>query len=146
MLGLPAVRRSETAFAATLPASFADFATARSTDFFRQNRYKWRRLAKLGAVEVCFPSDQAERDEIVQVAAEQKTEWLTHYGLPNIFGRPQVREFYERLTNTPFQSGGIVAASLRVGQRVVATIRVRDSGADTIFCSPATTENGRSIR
>ena len=32
-----------------------------------------RRLAKLGAVEVRFPSDQAERDEIVQVAAEQKT-------------------------------------------------------------------------
>ena len=122
MLRLPAVRRSETAFAATLPASFADFTTARSTDFFRQNRYKWRRLAKLGAVEVRFPSDQAERDEIVQVAAEQKTEWLTHCGLPNLFDRPQVREFYQRLTNTPFQTGGIVVASLRVGQRIVATM------------------------
>jgi CelD/BcsL family acetyltransferase involved in cellulose biosynthesis len=122
MLYLPAVRRSETAFAATLPASFADFTAARSTDFFRQNRYNWRRLAKLGAVEVRFPSDQTERDEIVQVAAAQKTEWLTHYGLPNLFGRPEVREFYKRLTNVPFETGDIVVASLRVGQRIVATM------------------------
>jgi CelD/BcsL family acetyltransferase involved in cellulose biosynthesis len=129
MLCLPAVCPSETAFAATLPATFADFAGARSADFFRQNRYKWRRLAKLGAVEVRFPSDQAERDQIMQVAAEQKTEWLTHYGLPNLFARPEVREFYKRLTNTPFQTGGIVVASLRVGQRIVATMwgsRFRD--------------------
>ena len=129
MLYLPAVRPSETAFAATLPATFADFAAARSADFFRQNRYKWRRLAKLGAVEVRFPSDQAERDQIMQVAAEQKTEWLTHYGLTNLFARPEVREFYKRLTNTPFQTGGIVVASLRVGQHIVATMwgpRFRD--------------------
>jgi len=129
MLCLPAVRPNETAFAATLPGTFADFAAARSADFFRQNRYKWRRLAKLGAVEVRFPSDQAERDQIMQVAAEQKTEWSTHYGLPNLFARPEVREFYKRLTQTPFQTGGIVVASLRVGQRIVATMwgsRFRD--------------------
>ena len=46
-----------------LAGDFCGFAAARNADFFRQNRYKWRRLAKLGAVEVRFPSDQTERDE-----------------------------------------------------------------------------------
>lgn len=122
MLGLPDVRHGDQAHAAVLPASFADFAAARSKEFFRQNRYKWRRLAKLGEVEVCFPSAQAERDEIVRVATQQKSQWLIQYGLPNVFGQPEVREFYARLTNTPLQTGDILAASLRVGHHIVATM------------------------
>lgn len=122
MVSLPSVRRNGTAFAAALPTSFAEFAAVRSADFFRQNRYKWRRLAKAGTVEVRFASDPAEREDIVRVAAEQKTEWLAHYGLPNLFGRPEVREFYKRLTHTRFPGGGIVVVALRVGQRIVATM------------------------
>ena len=121
LLGLPHARRSGMAFAARLPPSFPDFA-ARSKEFFHQNRYKWRRLGKLGAVEVRFASEQAERDAIVRVAMEQKSQWLVQCGLPNIFDEPKIREFYERLTRTRFESGSIVAASLRVGGRIVATI------------------------
>jgi len=121
LLGLPHARRSGTAFAARLPASFPDFA-ARDEEFFRQNRYKWRRLGKFGAVEVRFASEEAERDAIVRVATAQKSQWLVQCGLPNIFHEPKLHEFYERLTRTRFQSGSIVAASLCVGGRIVATI------------------------
>ena len=82
----------------------------------------------------------------MQVTAEQKTEWLTHYGLPNLFARPEVREFYKRLTNTPFQTGGIVVASLRVGQRIVATMwGPSNSATATVSYCRATTDIGRSF-
>ncbi len=121
MFVLPTVRHADMAFAALLPASFADFVAARSKEFFRQNRNRRQRLSKLGTLEVGIASDAAERDEIVRVAAEQKSQWFARSGLPNMFGRREVREFYEQLTRTPFQTGNIVAASLRVGGRIVAT-------------------------
>jgi len=122
LLNLPEVKRAGMGYAGTLAASFADFTAARSKEFFRENRKKWRQLAKRGAAEVRIADDAGERDEIVRIATKQKSQWLTQHGLPNKFNQPQAGEFYERLTGTPFQAGSIMAASLRVDDCVTATM------------------------
>ena len=122
MLGLPEVTRSGTGYAARLPASFGEFAGVRSAGFFRQNRSRWRRLAKLGEVELSLATGREERIAITRLAGKQKSQWLAQRGLPDLFRRQEVGDFYRLLTGTPLQDGEISVAALRVGGRIVATM------------------------
>ena len=122
LAALPGASHTDDSYAATLPSSFDDFASARSTQFFSQNRRYRRRLAKISPVQACFPGDGDERIEIVRRMAEQKSQWLRGSGLRDTFELPEYRAFYERLTKGAFPAGQILVASLRVGNEVVATM------------------------
>jgi CelD/BcsL family acetyltransferase involved in cellulose biosynthesis len=122
LAALAGASHTDDAHAATLPANFDEFAAARSTQFFSQNRRYRRRLAKVNPVEACFPEDGEQRIEIVRIMAAQKSQWLRGSGLRDTFDRPEYRAFYERLTDGAFPAVQILVASLRVGNEIVATM------------------------
>lgn len=124
MAELDGSRRTDTAFAATLPASFAEFTAARSTAFFSQGRRYARRLAKAvnDRVVIDIADCHDRRSDIIRVGMEQKARWLRQSGLPDTFDVPGQKEFYERITHASFQEGRILVASLRIGEEIVATM------------------------
>ena len=143
MTELARVRHTDDAFAATLPHSFTEFTSTRSTQFFAQIRRHRRRLEKRGTVDVSFPADSDQRIEVVRVLAEQKSNWLRNNGFANAFEQPATREFYEQLTNRQIQAGNILVACLRVGDQIAATLWGAIFGQRYYFLLPSYAEEWR---
>jgi len=142
---LPRVRHTDDAYAATLPATFKEFAAVRSSQFFAQIRRHRRRLEQRGCVEISFPVEHDQRIEVVRALAQQKSDWLRTHGFDNAFDRPSTREFYERLTNCPLQSGNILVACLRVGDQIAATLWGAIFGPRYYFLVPTYAEKWRKF-
>ena len=111
---------SERAFAARLPSTFAEFATPLSTSFFKFNRWRRRRLADIGKVELVRPTDADQRRRIAQFIIDQKSRWQQRTGRENTMARACNRAFYNRLIEAHFAEGCIEVAALTVDGVITA--------------------------
>ena len=145
MTELSQVRHTDTAHAATLPASFKQFTAARSTKFFAQIRRHQRRLEKRGTVDICFPAEGEQRIKVLRALAHQKSRWLRRNGLADEFRQPALWEFYERLTSCQVQGGNILVACLRVGDQVAAVLWGAIFGRRYYFLLPSYAEKWRKF-
>jgi CelD/BcsL family acetyltransferase involved in cellulose biosynthesis len=112
---------ADVALSTALPANFAEFATARSTSFFAQNRRKRRQLAALGEVAFEIPQDGATRRDVLHTAFRQKSRRVAETGARNRLGRAGYKEFYERVAARRRAGDGLHVSCLRVGGTIVAT-------------------------
>lgn len=113
-------RQVASAYAASsLPSSFAAFAATRKSTFFADTRRRRRQLERLGSLKFELADSPQEAAAIVALMLRQKRRRQEETA-----GRlllPHQQRFYESLATTTFADGEAHVASLRVGDKIVAT-------------------------
>src|SRR5579884_597232 len=118
---LPGATAPEHAHAARLPATFEAFRAARSSHFFKQNRYQRRRLAERRPVEMRVEREAEAVAATLDALVRQKSRRWRETGGRDWFAEPRFPAFYRRMTEKGLASGLVHLASLRVGEEIVAT-------------------------
>ncbi|MCK1640537.1 GNAT family N-acetyltransferase [Bradyrhizobium sp. 157] len=109
------------AWVATLGETFADFKKRRSAKFFKKAAGMQRRLAEMGATELCLADTPEAVADIMQAFVRQKRRRLQEIGSPDLFARPGHLRFYKAMAERHRDTGFIQLSALRVGETIVAT-------------------------
>jgi len=111
LINLPGTRHSEDNFAATLPATMAEFRASHAVKW-RDTRRRRRRLDETGRVEFDVPKTSGAKFEVLQV--------LGSLLAGDRFAKPGYFSFYEMLTTTTLPDAEVHVSCLRVDGRIVA--------------------------
>ncbi|QHI99877.1 GNAT family N-acetyltransferase [Xylophilus rhododendri] len=119
---LPGARQDESAHAARLPASFAEYAAGRSTGLLADTRRQLRRLSDAGELRMLpLVEDPADLRLVMDALAEQKSRRWQQTGAFDAFALPAFRSFFDRLNSTPLQGVQAVVSALMLDGKPIAT-------------------------
>jgi CelD/BcsL family acetyltransferase involved in cellulose biosynthesis len=119
MAALPGAEHTDSAFAAVLPASMAEFRKTHRVNW-SDTRRRRRRLAEHGRVEFELATTEAARREALDRLARDKSRRWRETGARDLFAEPGYLEFYRAMTDTSVAGGKPQIAVLRLDGRVVA--------------------------
>jgi CelD/BcsL family acetyltransferase involved in cellulose biosynthesis len=103
------------------PSFDAYYRSKRNSSSRRHDRLKWQKLeAAAGPLEIVDAATPAEAEEILCEMFAQKRESLRVRGVPDMFARAGVPEFYRAITHQPWPEGMSHVSAIRAGGRVVA--------------------------
>lgn len=119
---VPGTRHTESAHAALLPATFAEYAVGRDSGLLANTRRKLRRLSEAGEVRMLTHADDpAERALVMDALAEQKSRRWRQSGAFDAFAYPGFRAFFDELNDMPMQGVEAVVSALMLDGKPIAT-------------------------
>lgn len=122
LLQLPVKPHPSQAYSARLAGDWDTFyAAKRSAATRRRDRSKRKRLAESGEVRLATSSNSAEAAAVFAQLMAQKSRAFARMGVPDLFARPGVREFFMDIVTGPATRGLAHVSSLQVGEVAAAT-------------------------
>jgi CelD/BcsL family acetyltransferase involved in cellulose biosynthesis len=95
-------------------------AAKRSSKSRWQMRRKYRRLQEMGEIEFVIPREQAEIESVMQSVFEQKSRNYRELGVPDLFAKPEYREFCLSLSRASIETGFAHLSALTLDGELVA--------------------------
>lgn len=120
LAALPGLRETEPALAVALPGTLAAYLKTRKSAWVADTRRKRRRLNEMAPLSYRPATNAPGRAAaLAEMMARKSRRWL-ETGNPDAFRRPAFRGFYARMSESRPGDGRVHAATLRVGEEVVA--------------------------
>jgi CelD/BcsL family acetyltransferase involved in cellulose biosynthesis len=105
-----------------LAGSFdAYYRSKRNSSSRRHDRLKWEKLGAAADTAIVDATTPAEIDAILAALFSQKRASLAARGVPDLFAKPGVRDFYRALAAKPWPEGPTHVSAIRHGDEYVAT-------------------------
>lgn len=121
LAALPGLRATEPALAIRLPDSLPAYLKTRKSAWVADTRRKRRRLNEIAPLAYRPAADAAGRAAALAAMMARKSRRWVETGNPDAFRRPEFRGFYARMSESRPGNGRVHAATLSVGEEVVAT-------------------------
>jgi CelD/BcsL family acetyltransferase involved in cellulose biosynthesis len=98
----------------------AYYRSKRNSSSRRHDRLKWQKLNALAPAQIIDAGEPAEIEGIVSVLFAQKRASLAERGVPDLFARPGVADFYRALAMKPHPRGITHVSAIRQAGEIVA--------------------------